>query len=40
MQSDYGLRIASVAGGTLKLKDELRCAYFILGRRKDEELRN
>lgn len=26
--------------GTLKLKDELRCAYFILGRRQDEELRN
>ena len=40
LQSDYGLRIASVAGGTLKLKDELRCAYFILGRRQDEELRN
>jgi polyisoprenoid-binding protein YceI len=40
MQSDFGLRIASVAGGTLKLKDELRCAYFILGRRQDEELRN
>ena len=35
MQSDYGLKIASVAGGTLKLKDELKCAYFILGRRKD-----
>jgi hypothetical protein len=30
MQSDYGLRIA-FAG---------RCAYFILGRRQDEELRN
>lgn len=40
LQSDYGLRIASIAGGTLKLKDELRCAYFILGRRQDEELRN
>jgi len=34
MQSDYRLKIASVAGGTLKLKDELRCAYFILGRRQ------
>lgn len=34
MQSDYGLKIASVAGGTLKLKDELKCGYFILGRRK------
>lgn len=41
MQSDMGgLRIASVAGGTLKLKDELRCAYFILSRRQDQELGN
>jgi polyisoprenoid-binding protein YceI len=35
MQSDYGLKIASVAGGTLKLKDELKFSYFILGRRQD-----
>jgi polyisoprenoid-binding protein YceI len=35
MQSDYGLKVASVAGGTLKLKDELKCGYFILGRRQD-----
>jgi polyisoprenoid-binding protein YceI len=35
LQSDFGLKIASVAGGTLKLKDELKCAYFILGRRTD-----
>ena len=35
-QSDFGLKIASVAGGTLKLKDELKFAYFILGRRSDE----
>ena len=34
-QSDYGLKIASVAGGTLKLKDELKCAYFIVARRRD-----
>ena len=33
MQSDFGLKIATVAGGTLKLKDELKCAYFISGRR-------
>ena len=32
-QTDYGLKIASVAGGTSKLKDELKCAYFIIGRR-------
>jgi polyisoprenoid-binding protein YceI len=35
MQSDYKLKIASVAGGTLKVKDELKCAYFIVGRRQD-----
>jgi len=34
-QSDYGLKIASVAGGTLKLKDELKFSFFILGRRQD-----
>jgi polyisoprenoid-binding protein YceI len=35
MQFDYGLKVASIAGGTLKLKDELKCGYFILGRRKN-----
>jgi polyisoprenoid-binding protein YceI len=35
MQSDYGLKIASIANGTLKLKDELKFAYFLIGRRKD-----
>jgi polyisoprenoid-binding protein YceI len=35
MQSDFGLKIASVAGGTLRLKDELKFAYFIMARRKD-----
>jgi|SRR5271154_2529747 len=34
-QSDFGLKIASVAGGTLKLRDELKCAYFVVGRRRD-----
>jgi hypothetical protein len=35
LQSDYGLKIASVAGGSLTLKDELKFSYFILGRRQD-----
>jgi polyisoprenoid-binding protein YceI len=35
LQPDYGLKIASVAGGTLKLKDELKCAYLIVARRRD-----
>jgi polyisoprenoid-binding protein YceI len=35
LQSDYGLKIASVAGGTLTLRDELKCGYFIVARRFD-----
>ena len=40
MQTDYRMKIASIAGGTLKLKDELKCSYFILGRRLEKELGN
>ena len=32
-QPDFGLKIASIAGGSLKLKDELKCGYFMVGRR-------
>ena len=35
MQSQFGLKIASIAGGTLKLRDELRFSYFIIGRRRE-----
>jgi polyisoprenoid-binding protein YceI len=35
LQSDYGLKIASVPGGTLTLRDELKCGYFIVARRSD-----
>ena len=34
-QLDFGLKIASVASGTLNIKDELKFAYFIVGRRRD-----
>jgi polyisoprenoid-binding protein YceI len=34
LQSDYGLRIASVAGGALSLRDELKGTYFLVGRRQ------
>jgi len=34
MQSDYGLKIASVANGTLKLKNELKFGFFLVARRK------
>lgn len=32
-QSDFGLKIATVAGGTLKVRDELRFCFYILARR-------
>ncbi len=35
-QTDYRIRLVSVAGGTLKLKDELKFAFDIVGRRKPE----
>jgi polyisoprenoid-binding protein YceI len=35
LQSDFGLKIASVANGTLKLKDELKFGFFLVARRKD-----
>jgi polyisoprenoid-binding protein YceI len=35
LQSDFGLKIASVAGGSRKMKDELKCGYFIVARRRD-----
>ena len=33
-QSAYGIRPVRVAGGALKLKDELKCAFEIVARRK------
>src|SRR5580700_8003933 len=35
MQSQFGLKIASIAGGTLTLREELRFSYFNIGRRRD-----
>jgi polyisoprenoid-binding protein YceI len=34
LQTDYGIRIASVAGGTLKLQDELKFTFYVVGRKK------
>jgi polyisoprenoid-binding protein YceI len=33
LQSEYGIRIASIAGGTLKLQDELRFSFYVVGRK-------
>ena len=35
LQSDYGLRIASIAGGTLKLQDELKFRFYVVGRKQN-----
>ncbi|MGA1987690.1 MAG: YceI family protein [Candidatus Sulfotelmatobacter sp.] len=34
LQSDYGIRIASIAGGTLKLQDELKFSFYVVGRKE------
>lgn len=36
LQSDFGIRPVRVAGGALKLKDELECLFDIVARRKTE----
>ncbi len=35
LQSDYDLKLASVAGGALKVKDELKCSFNIVARKKE-----
>jgi polyisoprenoid-binding protein YceI len=35
LQSDYKLKLASVAGGALKVKDEVRFSFNVLARRKE-----
>jgi polyisoprenoid-binding protein YceI len=33
-QSEYDIRIASIAGGTLKLQDDLKFSFYVLARRQ------
>lgn len=35
-QSAYGIKPVSVAGGTLRVKDELKCAFDIVARKKGD----
>jgi polyisoprenoid-binding protein YceI len=35
LQTDYGIKVASIAGGTLKLQDELKCTFYIVARRSE-----
>ena len=35
LQTDYDLKLASVAGGALKVKDELKFSFDLVGRKKE-----
>jgi polyisoprenoid-binding protein YceI len=35
LQSDYGIRVASIAGGTLKLQDELKFTFYVVARKTE-----
>jgi polyisoprenoid-binding protein YceI len=34
-QTDYNIRIASIAGGTLKLQDELKFSFYVVARKPE-----
>ena len=34
LQSDYAIKIAAIAGATLKLQDELKFVFYVIGRKK------
>jgi polyisoprenoid-binding protein YceI len=36
LQSHYGIRIASIAGGTMKLLDELKFTFYVVARKQSE----
>ncbi|MGH9544772.1 MAG: YceI family protein [Terriglobales bacterium] len=33
-QTDYGIRVASIAGGTLRLQDELKFSFYVVARKQ------
>jgi polyisoprenoid-binding protein YceI len=35
MQSDYHIPIAAIAGGTLRLRDELKFSFYVVGRKQE-----
>jgi polyisoprenoid-binding protein YceI len=38
LQTMYGIDVVSLAGGTLKLKDELKCSFDVLARRQAQNV--
>jgi hypothetical protein len=37
LQSVHGIKPVSVAGGAIKLKDELKCCFDIVARKKEDD---
>lgn len=35
LQTDYDIKVASIAGGTLKLQDELKCSFYVVARKSE-----
>ena len=35
LQTEFGIKVASIAGGTLKLQDELKCSFYIVARKSE-----
>lgn len=35
LQTDYEIQVASIAGGTLKLQDELKFSFYVVGRKQN-----
>jgi polyisoprenoid-binding protein YceI len=33
-QTDYDIRVASIAGGTLRLQDELKLSFYVVARKQ------
>jgi polyisoprenoid-binding protein YceI len=33
-QTDYAIRVASIAGGTLRLQDELKFSFYVVARKQ------
>jgi polyisoprenoid-binding protein YceI len=37
LQTDYEIKVASIAGGTLKLRDELKFTFYVVARKQESE---
>jgi polyisoprenoid-binding protein YceI len=35
LQTDYDMKVASIAGGTLKLQNELKCSFYVMAKKQE-----